>query len=291
LEARISERVVERFVVFHCKGDACVGVISAPQDVADFGIVVIVGGPQYRIGSHRQFALLARALAETGVPCLRFDYRGMGDSEGERRGFEDISADIAAAIDALCRETGCSRVVLWGLCDGASAALIHATRDARIAGVAAINPWAHTQHQEATVRLRHYYLHRFVERAFWVKWFSGTFDIRRSVRGLLATIRKAFATTHGERVGFLDRMQQSWKRFTGPVLIVLSGNDLTAREFESWISSDGSRRLLLSSGTTQTCRMASADHTFSSRTECDHLSQVTAEWMKSAVLGAYNAAK
>ncbi|MEO6566032.1 MAG: alpha/beta fold hydrolase, partial [Casimicrobiaceae bacterium] len=81
--------------------------------------MIVVGGPQYRVGSHRQFALLARALARVGIPALRFDYRGMGDSEGDRRSFDEIDADIAAAIDTLCREAHLARVVLWGLCDGA----------------------------------------------------------------------------------------------------------------------------------------------------------------------------
>ena len=48
----------------------------------------MVGGPQYRVGSHRQFTLMARAFAAAGYPVLRFDYRGIGDSEGESRGFE-----------------------------------------------------------------------------------------------------------------------------------------------------------------------------------------------------------
>jgi alpha/beta superfamily hydrolase len=48
-------------------------------------VLVIVGGPQYRAGSHRQFTLLARSLAEQGFAVLRFDYRGMGDSTGAMR--------------------------------------------------------------------------------------------------------------------------------------------------------------------------------------------------------------
>ena len=75
--------VVERFATFECGDDTCIGIVASNADVAsraDIGVVIVVGGPQYRVGSHRQFVTLARALAASGVPALRFDYRGMGDS-------------------------------------------------------------------------------------------------------------------------------------------------------------------------------------------------------------------
>ena len=77
------------------------GIIHLPEAVSRRGVVILVGGPQYRVGSHRQFLLLARALAQHGVPVLRFDFRGMGDSDGEFHGFEKLDKDIAAAIDAF----------------------------------------------------------------------------------------------------------------------------------------------------------------------------------------------
>src|SRR5688572_14342340 len=92
----------EHFVIVDCAGDQCIGVYSQPDPGASrpssIGIVVIVGGPQYRIGSHRQFVTLARDLARAGIPVLRFDYRGMGDSDGDFRTFESIDRDIDAAV-------------------------------------------------------------------------------------------------------------------------------------------------------------------------------------------------
>ena len=56
----------------------------------DTGVLVIVGGPQYRVGSHRQYVQLSRHLAEQGIASMRFDVRGMGDSPGVQRSFEEI---------------------------------------------------------------------------------------------------------------------------------------------------------------------------------------------------------
>ena len=71
-------------VVFSCGGDQLVGMVHPAA--ARLGVVIVVGGPQYRVGSHRQFVLMARDLAREGYPVLRFDYRGMGDSDGAVRG-------------------------------------------------------------------------------------------------------------------------------------------------------------------------------------------------------------
>ena len=122
-----------RPVVFNCEGVLLHGMLHEGAPSATTGVLVIVGGPQYRVGSHRQFVLLGRALAERGYPVLRFDYRGLGDSDGEPHTFETIDADIRAAIDAFTRlRPGLERVVVWGLCDAASAALFYGATDHRV---------------------------------------------------------------------------------------------------------------------------------------------------------------
>ena len=60
--------------------------ITDPQT----GVLIIVGGPQYRVGSHRQFVQLARALASNGIATMRFDYTGMGDSQGKKAEFDQV---------------------------------------------------------------------------------------------------------------------------------------------------------------------------------------------------------
>src|SRR4030095_1965420 len=134
----------ERALTFHCEGDPLVGVLSGATLTAARGVLIVVGGPQYRSGSHRQFTLLARHLAEQGVPSLRFDYRGMGDSGGAPRTFENVRSDIRCAVNAMCDVLpGMKDVVIWGLCDAASAALLYAHQDARVSGVVLLNPWVH----------------------------------------------------------------------------------------------------------------------------------------------------
>src|SRR3546814_10054701 len=113
-----------RAVSCPCAEAELVGILHRPAAAARRGVLIVGGGPKYRAGSHRQFLLIARRLAEQGYPVLRFDHRGIGDSDGPYLGFEALDADIAAAIDAFvahCPQV--EEVVLWGLCDAASAIL------------------------------------------------------------------------------------------------------------------------------------------------------------------------
>ena len=140
--AEAAGACAERAVSFRCADEHLIGVLALPDAAKPVGVVIVVGGPQYRAGSHRQFVLLARAFAAAGYPALRFDHRGAGDATGAMRAFTELDDDIAAAIDELCRACALERVVLFGLCDAASAALMHcdARHDPRIALGARLGP-------------------------------------------------------------------------------------------------------------------------------------------------------
>jgi pimeloyl-ACP methyl ester carboxylesterase len=84
--ATLAESTAEQAFSFSVEGDTLLGILHAPAIVRSgttgTGVVIVVGGPQYRGGSHRQFVQLARRLAHEGHAVLRFDVRGMGDSSG-----------------------------------------------------------------------------------------------------------------------------------------------------------------------------------------------------------------
>ena len=163
----------EKAVTFGCEGEDLVGIACLPDSsqgpATKTGVIIIVGGPQYRVGSHRQFVLLARALATAGIPVLRFDYRGMGDSAGDLHNFENVNNDIAKAIEALAVSApNVGKVILWGLCDGASAALIytHQMADSRVAGLALLNPWVRSDASLAKTQVKHYYTQQLRQKEF-----------------------------------------------------------------------------------------------------------------------------
>lgn len=279
-------------LVFSCEGDKLLGILHRPETPRDTAVVVVVGGPQYRIGSHRQFLLLARAVADAGFPVLRFDYRGMGDSEGDFRGFEDAGGDIRQAFAAFAKAMPeIRRFVLWGLCDGASAILFYAAGDARVERVVLLNPWVRTEAGQARAMLRHHYLARLTSRDFWGKLLSGKVALGSSLRDFAGTLAKRLAGG-SERGGAADegscsadaslpdRMAAGLQRFAGPVLLILSGKDLTAREFEDAAKLSPLWQALLQENRVTIERLPEADHTFSQAAWRRTVEQKTCDWLK-----------
>ncbi|HEX2032385.1 MAG TPA: alpha/beta fold hydrolase [Actinomycetota bacterium] len=82
------------------------------------------------------WAAFADVLADEGYLALTFDFRGYGDSEGERA-IPDIWRDVLAAIEFL-RGRGAGRVVLIGASMGGTASLVAAARE-DVAGVVSLS--------------------------------------------------------------------------------------------------------------------------------------------------------
>ncbi|KQY81385.1 hydrolase 1, exosortase A system-associated [Pelomonas sp. Root1444] len=279
----------ESVLSFTCEGEPLVGILAEPDGTpAEVGVLIIVGGPQYRVGSHRQFTLLARHLAANGFAALRFDYRGMGDSPGEARDFLGVDADIAAAITALlAARPALKRVALWGLCDAASAALLYldSTRDPRVAGIALLNPWARSAASLAQTHVKHYYWRRLREKEFWLKLLSGGVGTTalRTLGSNLRLARGAGSKTADSR-SFQDRMAAGLRGFDGPALLVLSGDDYTAREFAGWAGSSPAWQGLLARPTLVLHEMPTADHTFSTLEDQDAQCRICLDWLRTRCL-------
>ena len=267
----------ERALAFHCQGEQLLGVLAtpgAPSLVTGVGVLVVVGGPQYRVGAHRQFVQFSRALAAAGHSVLRFDARGMGDSTGEQRSFEALSDDIQAAIDALRAQVpACTTLALMGLCDGASAALmyVHDTDDRRVDALCLLNPWLRSDESLARTQVQHYYLRRLTSAEFWRKLLVGGVGLR-ALRDFFGTLRtsmrpgnSAAGGTAPGRAGldFRTAMLKGCQRFRGPILLGLSSDDLTAKEFDGASASNPGWRGALGRKQVQRALLAPADHTLS----------------------------
>jgi exosortase A-associated hydrolase 1 len=278
----------ERPVLFDCEGERLIGVLTQPSPPrAALAVVIVAGAPQYRVGAHRQFVSIARALVAAGVAVLRFDYRGTGDATGAPRSFEEINSDIAAAIDTIANEIPSVRhYVLLGLCDGASALLLywHARRDPRVVGMVLLNPWVRSEESLAAARIRGYYGARVLDAIFWRGLVRGQVNIPRALRSLLANVRMfARATSKRRTLPWHTTMAESLLRFDGPIMILLGGRDLTALEFSERLRLDDAWRDIARRPNVVIHHIAGADHTFSTKLASKEVETRTREWLESRV--------
>lgn len=278
----------EQALWLHGEGFDMLGIVSLPPTTTPMqstGVVIVVGGAQYRVGSHRQFVQLARFLAQAGFPVLRFDFPGMGDSPGDMPSFEHTAPHIATAINGFQRQhPGVERVVLWGLCDGASASLLYvdATHDPRIAGLALLNPWVRSEVSLARARVKHYYWQRMREPEFWSRLLRGQVGWG-ALKSLGSNLRIARSRT-GTPKSFQERMARGWASFQHPVLLMLSELDLTAQEFNIQLSSSAEWLNSPNSEGRQQILIKGADHTCSGREATLKSMRACLQWLTSAPL-------
>ena len=118
--------MAERIISFDSHGTLLHGILREPVRGVVRGLVLICDPfAEEKKCAHRPLTDLARAMVQTGLAVMRFDYRGTGDSAGEFQHFtpDDWRADIHAAADFARREVGLSRLTLAGLRMGANLAL------------------------------------------------------------------------------------------------------------------------------------------------------------------------
>jgi pimeloyl-ACP methyl ester carboxylesterase len=120
-----------------------VGVLTEPASSSGRPAVLLLNsGIVPRVGPNRIHVNISRRLVELRYPVLRFDFSGIGDSppRADHLPFEESSVEeTVAAMDHLRDTIGADTFVLAGICSGADVALATAGRDARVAGVAAVN--------------------------------------------------------------------------------------------------------------------------------------------------------
>ncbi len=239
-------------VVFECEGQQLIGMVHRPEQPRRRGLLTVVaGGPQYRGGVCRMQVQLARELAEAGVPVMRFDYRGMGDSEGEFRGFQHVGADLKAAVETFRAQVpGLEEVALFGGCDAASAAMINGWHLAGVTGLVLGNPWVHSTETSDAVTVKHYG-RRLQDKDFWLKLIRGQYNPWPAVvtvgRAVLARLRRLVMPTPAaaasprdaddSHLPFEQRMCKGLARFRGDVMMLMSGRSLLSKEFDELVAS------------------------------------------------------
>ena len=135
------------------------GILTEPTGNArrQIGVIFLNAGVVHHVGPHRAYVKLARHVATMGIPALRFDFSGIGDSRRSDDGasFEDQTIrDARSAMEIFERLTGIRRFILVGICSGANNAFTVAQHDARVAGLLLIDGHAYATARTLIERMR-----------------------------------------------------------------------------------------------------------------------------------------
>lgn len=228
----LAETVVEEALVFTHEGKRLVGVLSLPASSGSappVGIVALHGWSGYRIGPHGILTELMRRAAALGYACLRFDFRGRGDSEGEMEEATRASmiADGIRATEVLRERVGCQQVVLAGMCAGSQVAIGVAAMGGRADGLmlwSAPVSEQETEKKAVAAKRRHFlgeYARKLFRAATWRKLVTGKLRPRRILQVLSG--RAGLAAADDRTVDL--QAARLFAHFAGPVLLLYGTHD------------------------------------------------------------------
>jgi len=221
----------EQAICFENDGETLRGILHLPARTASGpppGVVFLHGWSGCRLGPHRMFVKAARRFAAQGWMCLRFDFRGRGESDGasDRTTIHSMISDTHGAIEFLRARQTVRPVVLLGICSGGKVAVAAAASDARAEGLVlwSAEPLGGLGGRPIragrSARVLREYAHKLARPETWRKL------LRLQVHGKLVgkAILQAETPDRAERRDE-DRLLEAFRAFGGRALFVYGGND------------------------------------------------------------------
>lgn len=269
------------------------GILTEPSGGAagQPAVLLLNAGLLHRVGPNRLNVVLARRLAAAGLPVLRFDYSGLGESEPRRDELSIEQRSLAEGMEAMeFLETAgvADRFVPMGICSGAENAQRLALEDERVAGAVLIDGYAY--------RTAGYYLREgarhLLSRRSWSRFLASPLALRHRLGlGRAAPAAPTERNPGGldyerpfpPRETCLDEMTQILARNVELCLIFTGGGMAEfynhPRQFaETFPSLDGHPRLRLE-------YMKHADHTFTLRGHQEAVMASIDAWLHERLLG------
>ena len=239
---------IERSVWF---GSGLNGTLCQPTALASRSRIVIFcsTSAEPRAGVGRFAVTTARALALCGIASLRFDFAGVGESDGpEGRHVYETSraADFRETIDFVSGQ-GFEEITLVGVCSGAFHVLVALSDDPRVHAAFVVSPKLVWRRGESLVpekrdqgRATGVYIQGIKNPATWLRLLRGRVDVRAVLKTLTRRVVARWGAKLQDKAGkdLRERLRQTSAR--GARLHVLTGlDDATFDEIETYLGGDG----------------------------------------------------
>jgi uncharacterized protein len=164
-------------------------------------------------------------------------------------------------------------------------------QDTRVSGLCLANPWLRSAEGLAKTHVKHYYRQRLMQREFWIKLLTGGVAAK-ALRELGANLRLSLQRDSAESSrqhtpeDFRSVMARGWHGFQGPVLLLSSRDDYTAREFIEGVKSQPAWKGALDKPSLKHVNLPEADHTFSSSAWRVLMEAAVVDWLHTSATAA-----
>lgn len=229
--------MIRQHVSFDCEGARLLGTIDICNGVTT-GLLLVSGGNELRSGAFAGQSQLAANLAEQGFAVMRFDRRGVGDSEGGNGEFLTSGPDLAAALAAFRQHCpALTRIVGFGNCDGASALML--AKGAGLDGLVLSNPWTFEgtgeDEQETPPELvRDHYRKRLTDPAAILRLLKGQVLLGKLFGSLISALRPSAPPS-----SLAQDIATGIANFSGDITILIADRDRTGKAFlATWDKAD-----------------------------------------------------
>jgi pimeloyl-ACP methyl ester carboxylesterase len=301
-------------------GQTLFGTLHHPEQarVGAPAIVLLSPGVKMRVGPGRLYVPLTEMLNSQGYTVLRFDFFGLGDSEGELQ--EPMLADVynnievgryvgdtLSAMGWLRRDHGFEKFILGGLCGGAITALLAAERESRVQGLLSLGMTVTLASNAATPakyltrhqlnELRQGYIRRLLQPKSWVRLLTLQSDyavIWQSLRRMVTRERPATAASASASSGAEPQIEQrgnanplfpqaffAFLARGGRALMLFSEKDRLQAEYMEKFATPYEERLQPFQSQLQQHIVANANHVLSMREWQNEMVEVSRAWVRS----------
>ena len=285
------------------------GILHEPDPAIARGVCVLLLSPgtKGRVGPHRLYRKIASRLVPIGFHVLRFDFHGLGDSEGEVT--EDVLVDMynsimggryvedtMAAIDWMVATYGIRHFVGSGLCGGSITALLSAAVDKRIEclltlGIPTVldggpDNWGRFISQGRLKELRRGYLRKLADPQSWRRLLLGKSSyavIWKALRVGRPTVQRSKTQDAGLppdnanprfAPAFLSVLESG-----RPILLVFSGADRLQHDFREKLEARNKQRIATLQHLYQVKIIDSANHVLSDSEWLSEFTDLAADWL------------
>lgn len=279
-------------------------------------IIILSPGIKSRVAPHRLYVKMARKFVAMGFHVLRFDFSGLGDSEGivEHENVADFYgsiqigkyiADTKAAMDFLSSTYNVKKFILAGLCGGAITGLLTGAQDSRVdsligLAIPVILDGAHVDQEQFITQGQLQSLTKgYVNKLFDIKSWMRLLTFQSNYRMILKLVRQIFHQKKNNNVkndvapaersmkeqgndNFNWLFPQAFFDMTSSsrkILLVFSGSDRLGWEFEEKFALPYKERLDGLQQSYELHTILDANHILSFPEWQDEFFSITTNWL------------